>query len=174
MRITGGKLKGKQIVSRFPAHVRPTTDMMREVIFNMLSVTFPPDDAQVLDLFSGTGIMSVEFASRNAETVTSVDTDGKNIKLQKEIKSGLQLQNWDIHKEDVFRFLENADQQWDIIFADPPYDLPGIQQLAVLGVKKLTEDGIMIIEHRPGILFQQASEKTKVHGSSAITIFVKK
>ncbi len=148
--------------------------MMREVIFNMLSVTFPPDAAHVLDLFSGTGIMSVEFASRNAETITSVDADGKNIKLQKEIKAGLQLQNWDIQKEDVFRFLENTDQQWDIIFADPPYDLPGIQQLAALGVNKLTEDGIMIIEHRPGILFQQASEKTKVHGSSAITIFVKK
>ncbi|MBS3915854.1 MAG: RsmD family RNA methyltransferase [Bacteroidetes bacterium] len=170
MRITGGHLKGYKISSGFPDHVRPTTDMMRESLFNKLQHSCGIEDQKVLDLFSGSGIVSLEFLSRNAASVISVDRDFKNIKIQNEIKSNLKIDNWQIQKSDVFSFIQKLEEKFDIIFADPPYDLKQMLQLPELLIPKLAPDGILILEHRPGMAFHNAVE-TKKQGSSALSIF---
>src|SRR5690349_7278669 len=98
MRITGGTLKGWQIPTRFAAHVRPTTDMVRESVFNKLQHGIGIENKIVLDLFSGSGIMALEFLSRGAAEVVSADKDAKNILHQKEIKKQKEFGNWQIIK----------------------------------------------------------------------------
>lgn len=171
MRITGGFLKGWQIHTRFAHHVRPTTDMMREAIFNKLTHGWGIEGCQALDLFSGSGIMSIELISRGAAEVVSVDRDAKNIANQKAMKKEKNLENWQIMSGDVFKMLENAENTYDLIFADPPYDMPGIQNLAEMAVKKLKPDGVFFLEHRPGIIFSTPVFETKKYGSTAISIF---
>lgn len=171
MRITGGELKGWHIHEKFSNHVRPTTDMMREAICNKLVHGIGIEDKNVLDLFSGSGIMSIEFLSRGASFVTSADKDARNIANQKNMKKEKALGNWQILNADVFDFLRHTKEKFDIIFADPPYDLPGIQNLAELAVQCLNAEGLFILEHRPGILFTNTAMESKKYGSTSITIF---
>ncbi len=171
MRITGGKLKGLQLPIKFAPHVRPTTDMMREALFNKLVHTFGIENIRGLDLFSGSGIMSIEFISRGATSMVSVDIDNKNIAHQNGYKKEKHIENWQIVKGDVFKYLGDSVDKFDVIFADPPYDLPGIQNLVELAVEKLLPDGIFILEHRPGILFTGPLLESKKYGSTSISIF---
>jgi 16S rRNA (guanine966-N2)-methyltransferase len=174
MRITGGELKGWHIHEKFSNHVRPTTDMMREAICNKLVHGIGIENNKVLDLFSGSGIMSIEFLSRGASEVIAIDKDARNIANQKNMKKEKSLGNWQILNMDAFNFLRQTKEKFDIIFADPPYDLPGIQNLAELAVKCLAIDGLFILEHRPGILFTNTALETKKYGSTSITIFESK
>jgi 16S rRNA (guanine966-N2)-methyltransferase len=174
MRITGGVLKGWHIHEKFSNHVRPTTDMMREAICNKLVHGIGIENNSILDLFSGSGIMSLEFLSRGAENVTSVDKDAKNIANQKNMKKEKSLGNWQILNSDVFHFLRQTKDKFDIVFADPPYDIPGIQNLAELAVQVLSPEGLFILEHRPGILFTNTVLETKKYGSTSLSIFESK
>jgi 16S rRNA (guanine(966)-N(2))-methyltransferase RsmD len=133
MRVTGGILKGFQLNFGFAEHVRPSTDFMREGIFNFLMHEKGIENMEVLDLFSGSGIVSLEFLSRDANSVLSVDADIKNVKFQQKIKKEHQLESWEIVKDDVFKFLNNNTKTFDLVFADPPYDLPNIQNIDVFG-----------------------------------------
>lgn len=172
MRITGGSLKGQRLPGGFASHVRPTTDFVREALMNMLQHRIDLSEATVLDLFSGSGIMALEFISRGATAVLSVDLDHKNIRHQQAIRSEKGLNNWTVMKNNVFKVLQSAEPAYDIIFADPPYDLTGINQLPALAVKALKPEGLFILEHRPGIEFQPSASETRLYGSSAISIFI--
>jgi len=150
MRIISGKYKGRRIFPPKNLPVRPTTDMSKEALFNVLNNHFNFDSLKVLDLFSGTGNISYEFASRGSAPITSVDGDFGCVKFIKQVSSEY---DFDIAatKSDVFKFLENAKTTYDIIFADPPY---GLDQatfekivLTVFERDLLEEDGMMIIEH---------------------------
>ncbi|MBE8728169.1 RsmD family RNA methyltransferase [Flavobacterium hungaricum] len=150
MRIISGKHKGRRIFPPKNLPVRPTTDMSKEALFNVLNNHFSFDSLKVLDLFSGTGNISYEFASRGSAPITSVDGDFGCVKFIKQVSSEF---DFDIAatKSDVFKFLENAKTTYDIIFADPPY---GLDQatfekivLTVFERDLLEEDGMMIIEH---------------------------
>ena len=150
MRIISGKYKGRRIFPPKNLPVRPTTDMSKEALFNVLNNHFSFDGLKVLDLFAGTGNISFEFASRGSAPITSVDGDFGCVKFIKQISSEF---DFDIAatKSDVFKFLENAKTTYDIIFADPPY---GLDQttfekivLTVFERDLLEEDGMMIIEH---------------------------
>ena len=130
--------------------MRPTTDMSKEALFNVLNNHFHFDSLKVLDLFSGTGNISYEFASRGSAPITSVDGDFGCVKFIKQVSSEY---DFDIAatKSDVFKFLENCKTTYDIIFADPPY---GLDQatfekivLTVFERDLLEDDGMMIIEH---------------------------
>jgi len=150
MRIISGKYKGRRIFPPKNLPVRPTTDMSKEALFNVLNNHFSFDGLKVLDLFAGTGNISFEFASRGSAPITSVDGDFGCVKFIKQISSEF---DFDIAatKSDVFKFLENAKTTYDIIFADPPYGLDQVTfekiVLTVFERDLLEEDGMMIIEH---------------------------
>lgn len=150
MRIIGGLHKGKTIVVPKGLPLRPTTDFAKEGLFNILANKIDFDGIEVLDLFCGTGNISFEFASRGAKSVTSVDMNGSSIHFVKDTSTKLNLS---IHsnRENVFKHLAAAKKQYDLIFADPPYDLPNIAQIHELVMQQnmLKENGWLIIEHGP-------------------------
>lgn len=156
MRIIGGTHKGKTITVPKGLPVRPTTDFAKEGLFNILNSRMDMDGISVLDLFSGTGHISLEFASRGAKTIVGVDSSFKCAGFLRAISKELKF---DINavKSDVFDFLKNSSMTFDLIFADPPYDLveiPKIHEL-VFEKKLLNEDGFLIIEHGPKTNLEQ-------------------
>lgn len=150
MRIINGTYKGKVIRVPKDLPVRPTTDFAKEGLFNILSNKIDFEQIKVLDLFSGTGHISLEFASRGTREILSVDKHFKCVGFLKSISKDLKF-NIDVLKGDVFDFLKNCNQTFDLIFADPPYDLnniPIIHQL-VFDRQLLNKNGLLIIEHGP-------------------------
>jgi len=140
---------------------RPTTDMAKEALFNVLIHNYSLDNIQVLDLFGGTGNISYEFASRGAQQVTTIEKKYQHVKyIQNTIKE-LQLEETvKVKKADVFVWLRQVNQEYDIIFADPPYDLPTLDSLPqiILDAKILKPSGLLIVEHP--IEYNFASVKT--------------
>ena len=149
MRIIGGRLKGLRFFPPPNLPVRPTTDMAKEALFNILNNQIDFEQLKVLDLFSGTGNLSMEFASRGAEEVVSVDANMGCVNYLKELSKKHACQQVKVFKADVFKFLKEENQKFDLIFADPPYDLPQIPQIAQIVFEKdlLTAGGLLIIEH---------------------------
>ena len=150
MRIISGKYKGRRIFPPKGLPVRPTTDMSKEALFNVLNNHFSFEGLKVLDLFSGTGNISYEFASRGSSPITSVDADFGCVKFIKQVASEYDF-NIAATKSDVFAFIEKNKTTYDIIFADPPYGLDQkIFEKIVLSIFEkglLNEEGMMIIEH---------------------------
>ncbi len=150
MRIISGKFKGRRIFPPKNLPVRPTTDMSKEALFNVLNNHFSFEGLKVLDLFAGTGNISFEFASRGSDNITSVDADFGCVKFIKEVAHEYDF-NIAALKSDVFKFLERNNSTYSIIFADPPYALDqSIFEKIVLTIfekNMLQEDGMMIIEH---------------------------
>ncbi|MFQ3181495.1 MAG: 16S rRNA (guanine966-N2)-methyltransferase [Polaribacter sp.] len=150
MRIISGKLKSRRLSAPKNLPVRPTTDMAKESLFNILNNTYFFDGISVIDLFSGTGNISYEFASRGTKTICAVDAHFGCIKYINETAKALEL---DIHtfKSDVYKFLEKTGLKADVIFADPPYDFEEAQFLKIVNLvferEILNEDGILIVEH---------------------------
>lgn len=173
MRVTGGNLKGWVIPTKFASHVRPSTDRMRESLFNSLVHQFGIEGKRILDLFSGSGIVAAEFLSRDAEKVTSVDLDSKNIFQQKLMQKERMLENWEILKLNIYKFVPQKGEKFDIIFADPPYDIPNIQEFPKMFSEWLSDDGIIILEHKPQLQFHEDYLLKKDYGSTTCTIFAK-
>lgn len=150
MRIISGKYKGRRINPPKGLPVRPTTDMSKESLFNILNNHFNFDSLKILDLFAGTGNISYEFASRGSSPITSVDGDFGCVKFIKQTTAEFDFPIAAI-KSDVFKFLEKCNTSYDIVFADPPYGLDqNIFEKVVLLVFEnniLNEEGMMIIEH---------------------------
>jgi 16S rRNA (guanine(966)-N(2))-methyltransferase RsmD len=149
VRIISGKYKGKTLQAPKQLPVRPTTDYAKEGLFNIIENSFDMDELSVLDLFCGTGNISFEFASRGAKNITSVDANNHCVRFVKETSNSLELKNLQIIKQDVFRFLQRATQQFDLIFADPPYQLKEVIEIPDLIFKNnwLKEEGWFILEH---------------------------
>jgi len=148
MRIIHGKHKGKQIRAPKNLPVRPTTDAAKEALFNILNNHYYFDEIAVLDLFSGTGNMSYEFAARGAVSVMAVDRDIQCIKFIRKTSEALEL-SIDIFKDDCLQFAKRAYATWDIVFADPPYDYEYYPELieTILTKELIKEKGQLIIEH---------------------------
>jgi 16S rRNA (guanine(966)-N(2))-methyltransferase RsmD len=150
MRIISGKYKGRRISPPKGLPVRPTTDMSKEALFNVLNNHFSFEGLKVLDLFAGTGNISYEFASRGSSPITSVDGDFGCVKFIKQVAAEYDF-NIAATKSDVFKFLERNNATFDIIFADPPYalDQTTFEKIVLLVFEKntLNEDGMMVIEH---------------------------
>jgi 16S rRNA (guanine966-N2)-methyltransferase len=149
MRIIGGKLKGLRFFPPNNLPVRPTTDMAKEALFNILNNQIDFEGLEVLDLFSGTGNMSMEFASRGAK-VTSVDLSFGCVKFLKEIAQKHKIDSITSFKADVLKYLKDESATYDLIFADPPYDLPQIPQIPKLVFERglLKSNGVLIVEHQ--------------------------
>ncbi len=150
MRIISGTYKGRRITAPKKLPVRPTTDMAKEGLFNVLNNKYYFDDIKVLDLFSGTGNISYEFASRGCLDITSVDANFGCIKFISETSDAFEM-NIKTIKSDVFSFLEKTNVRYDIIFADPPYDfdLETFSKIPELVFENnlLKTDGLLIVEH---------------------------
>ena len=150
MRIISGIYKSRKIIAPKNLPVRPTTDMAKESLFNILNNHYFFAELIVLDLFAGTGNISYEFASRGCENITCVDQDFGCIKFINQTAETFKMPIQTI-KSDVFKYLEKATQQANIIFADPPYDLPAadFEKITELVFENnlLLEEGLLIIEH---------------------------
>ncbi|MFP4846897.1 RsmD family RNA methyltransferase [Winogradskyella sp. PE311] len=150
MRIISGQFKGRRITAPKKLPVRPTTDMAKEALFNILNNLYYFDDISVLDLFSGTGNISYEFASRGTQQIISVDDNYGCIRFINETSEAFEMPISTI-KSDVFKFLEKSKQKHTIIFADPPYnfDIDTFSKIPELIFQNqlLEADGLLIVEH---------------------------
>lgn len=149
MRIIGGKNSRKVLNPPAGLPVRPTTDMAKEALFNILNNHVDFEDLRVLDLFAGTGNISFEFASRGAIEVIAVDNYPACIDYIRKIAGELHFDNLVAIKSDVARFLNNCRTHFDLIFADPPYDMKEAGQVPewVFDSKLLAEGGWLVLEH---------------------------
>lgn len=177
MRIIGGKLKGRQFNAPSNLPVRPTTDMAKEALFNILNNTYDFDECNVLDLFSGTGSICIEFASRGIKNIRAVDKHPGCVNWIKSVADKFELAQIEVQKADTFKFLTQDNHQYNIIFADPPYDLPNIPTIADLVMKHnlLTDNGTLIIEHPPFLKLNLQPGFTEVrrYGNSSFSFFDK-
>lgn len=150
MRIISGKYKSKRLHAPKNLPVRPTTDMAKEALFNILNNLYYFNEISILDLFAGTGNISYEFGSRGTENITAVDAHFGCVKYINSTSKELEL-DINAYKSDVFKFLEKAKSTFDVVFADPPYDFETekfekIIQL-VFENELLSEGGLLIVEH---------------------------
>ncbi|MEZ4837944.1 16S rRNA (guanine(966)-N(2))-methyltransferase RsmD [Flavobacterium sp.] len=176
MRIISGKYKGRRINPPKNLPVRPTTDMSKEALFNILNNHFNFVELSVLDLFAGTGNISFEFASRGSEPIVSVDADFGCISFIKKTANEFEF-NINAIKSDVFKFLEKTKGDFDIIFADPPYgieqkDFEKIVQL-VFENELMNEEGMMIVEHSKHTKLEHLAHFSfqKNYGGSTFSFF---
>lgn len=155
MRIIGGKYRGRRIEPPADLKARPTTDFAREGLFNILANRIDFDDAEVLDLFSGTGSISYEFASRGAKLVHLVEQNRKHINGIQRIIRDVGIENIRPIHIDVKSYLKTCQAKYDVVFADPPYDLPWLKEIPdlVIVAKVLKDDGFFILEHPRDLSF---------------------
>jgi 16S rRNA (guanine966-N2)-methyltransferase len=149
MRIVGGKYRNRRLHPPREMEARPTTDFAKEGLFNVLHHSVPLEGIRVLDLFAGTGNISVEFLSRGAHEVVSVEQDRKLFEFMQRTTKELGETGWRMVKSDVFPFLRAHRGRYDIIFADPPFHMEGIEQIPALVLENglLEEEGLLIVEH---------------------------
>ncbi|GGE40851.1 16S rRNA (guanine(966)-N(2))-methyltransferase RsmD [Pedobacter psychrotolerans] len=175
MRIIGGKLKGIRLQPPANLPVRPTTDMAKEALFNILNNRFDFDTCTVLDLFCGTGNLTFEFASRNAEKILAVDMDYGCVNWVKSAAQKYEFNQVEVRKGDVFKILKQMTGAYDLIFADPPYNMPNIPQLPILVQEQqlLKPDGLLVVEHQSNMKLnsQPGYTETRKYGNSSFSFF---
>ena len=150
MRIISGIYKGRKITAPKNLPVRPTTDMAKEALFNIINNHYYFDDISVLDLFAGTGNISYEFASRGTEQITAVDGHYACVKFINDTAENFDMPIQAL-KSDVYKYLEQTSQKHTIIFADPPYDfdIELFTKIVTLVFQNnlLEDEGLLILEH---------------------------
>lgn len=149
MRIITGLFKGRHFDIPRTFKARPTTDFAKENIFNVLNGYIDFDGITALDLFAGTGSISLELVSRGCKEVVSVEKDRDHARFIAECMKKINAENDILIRGDVFRFLKSCHQKFDLIFADPPYALPELDTLPDLVFEHdlLAADGVFVFEH---------------------------
>lgn len=176
MRIVAGKFRSRRITAPNNLPVRPTTDMAKEALFNILNNSYYFDEVSVLDLFAGIGSISFEFASRGCTNITSVDVHSGCIKFLEKTSIELEADLQTI-KSDAFSFLQRNSQSYDLIFADPPYDMETDKFLKLLDLvyqrNLLKPNGTLIIEHSKQTDLSEHPNfvKAKKYGSNVFSFF---
>ena len=178
MRIIAGNLRGRRLNPPQNLPVRPTTDMARESLFNILNNYVDYEDCCVMDLFAGTGAVSLEFVSRGAREVTSIDINNQCTDFIKQCATQFGINNLHVVRADVFDLLKRANRRFDIVFADPPYFLEGLATLPDLVFDRgvLTDDGIFILEHPAEYTFEEHPHfwQHRAYGKVNFTFFANK
>lgn len=149
MRIITGQFKGRHFDIPRTFKARPTTDFAKENIFNVLNGYIDFDGITALDLFAGTGSISLELVSRGCKEVVSVEKDRDHARFIADCMKKINVENDILIRGDVFRFLKSCHQKFDLIFADPPYALPELDTLPNLVFEHdlLAADGVFVFEH---------------------------
>lgn len=179
MRIIGGALGGRRInpPSKMP-HTRPTTDIAKEGLFNIIQNNLDIAELITLDLFGGTGSITYELASRGAQSCTIVEKDPAMYAFIKKTANELQLNNVNVIKSEVFRFINQCPDQFNFIFAGPPYALETIDDLPKKIIEKnlLKPNGWFVLEHTPRNNYEQFEQfvTSRNYGTTIFSIFVNK
>jgi len=179
MRIIGGELGGRRVnpPAKMP-HTRPTTDIAKEGLFNILENNLDLETLRTLDLFGGTGSISYELASRGVKDLTVVEKDPAMFAFIQKNARELELHNYKVIRMDVFRYIDQCTEQFDFIFAGPPYALANIDDLPKLIVaKKLLKDkGWFVLEHTPRNNYEgyPLFVTQRNYGTTIFSIFVNK
>ena len=150
MRIVGGAFSGRRFNPPSGIPARPTTDVAKEALFNALNNMLDIEGARTCDIFAGTGSISYELASRGATALTLVERDPISIAFIKKTAENLGIADrLNIIRGDAFKFLKSCQEQYDFIFADPPYALSDIDEIPVLIRQQnmIAPDGIFVLEH---------------------------
>lgn len=176
MRIVGGEFGGRRFnpPARIPA--RPTTEVAKEGLFNMLNNSIDLEGIKTLDLFGGTGSISYELASRGAADLTIVERDPTTIDFIRKTAKELGIEDkLHIVRGDAFKFVKQCTDQYNFIFAGPPYALQNIDELPLLVFdrKLLLPDGIFVLEHTPRNDYQKHPNflRMKNYGTTVFTFF---
>lgn len=175
MRIVSGEFKGRIFSPPKNLKARPTTDIAKEGLFNILNNNFDFEEISILDLFSGTGSISFEFASRGCQNIHLVEYASNHIEFIKRVKRDLNLDQINVIRHDAFKFLKICKIQFDLIFADPPYELPGVEQISeiVFDRKLLKNNGWLIVEHSKKVDLSKSSfyKETRNYGNVHFSFF---
>lgn len=175
MRIISGSHKSKRITAPKNLAARPTTDMAKEGLFNILNNIYYFDEIKVLDLFSGTGNIAYEFASRGSKEIFCVDKNHNCIRFIQQTAQELNFDAISTIQEDVFEFLGQHNREHDIIFADPPYELSDLNKVieSIFNKKLLSQEGVLILEHSKMKDFSKHSlfKNTRRYGNVNFTFF---
>lgn len=160
MRIISGSFRGKKINAPSNLPVRPTTDFAKEALFNVLNNHYDFDSISVLDLFSGIGSISLEFASRGSTRIVSVDIDPGCVRFLSDTVKKMNLENIiTVIRSDVFEFLKHQNSGFDVVYADPPYDFEQQDYDRIIGLVRengfLSPEGELIVEHPKNISFKE-------------------
>lgn len=177
MRIISGRLGGRRLNP--PAHMphtRPTTDIAKEGLFNILQNNLDFEGMTTLDLFGGTGSISYELASRGAADLTIIEKDPQMWAFIRKNVEALQIENCKVLKMDVFRFIDACSSPFDFIFAGPPYALTSIDELPkrVAEKKLLKPGGWFVLEHTPRNNYEQYPlyKTTRNYGTTLFSVFI--
>jgi 16S rRNA (guanine966-N2)-methyltransferase len=177
MRIIAGEYGGRKFnpPAKMP-YTRPTTDIAKEGLFNVLQHQHDIEELKTLDLFGGTGSISYELASRGAKDLTIVEKDITMYEFIKKTSAELKIENLKIVKMDVFKYIENCTEKFDFIFAGPPYALANIDDLPKLIFEKqlLHPKGWFVLEHTPRNSYNSFPfyKNERNYGTTIFTIFV--
>ena len=177
MRIIGGELGGRRVnpPAKMP-YTRPTTDIAKEGLFNVLENNLDLASLKTLDLFGGTGSISYELASRGVQDLTVVEKDPAMFAFIQKNAKELGLENYKVVKMDVFKYIEQCKETFDFIFAGPPYALATIDDLPKLAVPLLNNKGWFVLEHTPRNDYKKypfyVTERN--YGTTIFSIFVNK
>jgi 16S rRNA (guanine966-N2)-methyltransferase len=176
MRIISGTHGGRRInpPAKMP-YTRPTTDIAKEGLFNIIQNNLDIEELNCLDLFGGTGCISYELASRGAAQLTIVEKDTQMFDFIKKTAATLGIENMQFVKMDVFKYLETCSNQYDFIFAGPPYALKNIDDLATIVYEKkmLNPNGWFVLEHTPRNAYEHFPNfiRAKNYGTTIFSIF---
>lgn len=176
MRIISGLHKGRRITAPRNLPIRPTTDMAKEGLFNIVNNRIHFKNLKVLDLFSGSGNISYEFGSRGAGPIIAVDENFECVKFIKKTALDLDLDITPV-KSDVFKYLEKAPVKADLIFADPPYDFEEAEFLKIVDIvmerEIIGEKGMLIIEHSKHTKLENSDffTESRKYGNSVFSFF---
>lgn len=176
MRIISGRHRGKRIIAPKKLPVRPTTDRVKESLFNILNNHFDLESVRVLDLYAGTGNISYEFASRGAASILSVDVHGPCVQFIAKTAQALDAPIQPI-RQAVMPFLKRNSECFDIIFADPPYNIAAEELDAMIALiltnNMLNKGGWLVIEHSKHIRLEEVAgfREQRRYGGSVLSIF---
>ncbi len=175
MRIVAGKYRGRNILAPASLPVRPTTDYAKSGLFNILNNHFDFEELNVLDLFCGTGNISYEFASRGVSHITCVDAHSGCVKFVSDFALKIGAEGIKALRSDVFKFIEQHALQYDIIFADPPFELNEADLLPDLIFQKglLKRNGWLIVEHqnKRRLTSVKQADEVREYGNCAFSIY---
>ena len=175
MRIVSGIYRGRRLQPPVNLPVRPTTDFAKEGLFNVLNNLVDFESLKVLDLFSGTGSIAFEFLSRGAIEVTAIDSNHRCIEFIKKTAENFKAGNIKAIKSNSFVFIKHMISSYDLIFADPPYDLEGIESIPdlIFASVLLEDEGMLVLEHSSAYRFEKHShfDSHRQYGSVNFSFF---
>jgi len=174
MRIIGGRYKGLRVQVPKVGDIRPTTDRAREALLNILSHRFEIEGSRVLDLFGGSGIVSMEFVSRGATSAICIEKNNRVAKAIQNEVNRLKIDGVAVLPHDALAYIKKIEEPFDFIFADPPYALPIVSDLpnTILEANILKPKGIFILEHEANVLTpDKFLLERRYYGQSVFSIY---